>query len=59
MYQHNVYVNLLVFSFRPTTNAIMGLTVANYCLQPFFPGECGVPTLAAQLLAAIMICKHN
>lgn len=45
--------------FSPTTNAIMGLTVANYILQPFFPGDCGVPTLAAQLMAAALICKHN
>lgn len=34
----------------------MGLTVANYVLQPFFPGDCGVPTLAAQLIAATLIC---
>lgn len=42
--------------FRPTTNAIMGLTVANYVLQPFFSTECGVPPLAAQLIAATLIC---
>lgn len=34
----------------------MGLTVANYVLQPFFPGECRAPTLAAQLIAAALIC---
>ncbi|KAG4079058.1 hypothetical protein HA402_001713 [Bradysia odoriphaga] len=45
-----------MFIFVPTTNAIMGLTVANYILQPFFPGDCGVPTLAAQLMAAALIC---
>lgn len=35
----------------------MGLTVANYILQPFFSVDCGVPPLAAQLFAAAMICK--
>lgn len=45
--------------FRPTTNAIMGLTVANYVLQPFFPGNCEVPPLAAQLIAATLICMPN
>lgn len=36
----------------------MGLTVANYVLQPFFPGECEVPTLSAQLMAASLICMN-
>lgn len=36
----------------------MGLTVANYILQPFFPGDCRVPTLAAQLMAAALICTY-
>ncbi|KAJ6638537.1 Y+L amino acid transporter 2 [Pseudolycoriella hygida] len=45
-----------MFIFVPTTNAIMGLTVSNYILQPFFSGDCGVPTLAAQLMAAALIC---
>lgn len=52
---HNKRKKNLCFS--PTTNAIMGLTVANYILQPFFPGDCGVPTLAAQLMAAALICN--
>lgn len=47
------------FYYRPTTNAIMGLTFANYVLQPFFSADCGVPILAAQLLAAATICKYN
>lgn len=42
--------------FVPTTNAIMGLTFANYVLQPFFPDDCGVPVMSAQLLAAATIC---
>lgn len=42
--------------FRPTTNAIMGLTFSNYVLQPFFE-DCDVPVEAAQLLAAATICE--
>lgn len=42
--------------FVPTTNAIMGLTVASYVLQPFFPEECKIPDGALQLLAACLIC---
>lgn len=34
----------------------MGLTFANYVLQPFFPADCAVPTEAAQLLAGATIC---
>ena len=42
------------FYFRPTTNAIMSLTVANYLIQPFFP-ECDLPDNAKILLAAVFI----
>lgn len=41
--------------FVPATNAIMSLTFANYVLQPFYYGECKVPELASQLLAAATI----
>ncbi|KAJ8665261.1 hypothetical protein QAD02_006923 [Eretmocerus hayati] len=41
--------------FVPTTNAIMGLTFAQYVLQPFFP-DCPIPVNAARLLAAATIC---
>eukprot|EP00095_Tigriopus_kingsejongensis_P011978 maker-scaffold1489_size38734-snap-gene-0.9 protein:Tk11978 transcript:maker-scaffold1489_size38734-snap-gene-0.9-mRNA-1 annotation:"y+l amino acid transporter 2" len=41
--------------FVPTTNAIMGLTVASYLAQPLFP-DCDVPLLAMQLIAALCIC---
>ena len=34
-----------IFIFVPATNAIMGLTVANYIAQPFFPA-CGPPDIA-------------
>lgn len=37
----------------------MGLTFANYVLQPFFDGDCMVPVEAAQLLAGATICKFN
>lgn len=44
------------FIFVPCTNAIMGMTFASYVLQPFFPGDCGVPEGGIQLLAAATIC---
>lgn len=34
----------------------MGLTFANYVIQPFFP-DCEVPDVAVRLLAAITISK--
>lgn len=34
----------------------MGMTFANYVLQPFFAGDCRVPIEAVQLLAAATIC---
>jgi len=43
-----------IFIFVPTTNAIMGLTVANYLAQPFFP-DCDPPDAALRLIAAICI----
>lgn len=53
-----IFLLVVVFG-RPTTNAIMGLTFANYVLQPFFEGDCTVPVEAAQLLAGATICKFN
>ncbi|KAL4103570.1 hypothetical protein QTP88_018931 [Uroleucon formosanum] len=41
--------------FVPTTNAIMGLTFANYVIKPFF-SDCDNPDQAVRLLAAAMIC---
>ncbi|XP_063226905.1 Y+L amino acid transporter 2 isoform X1 [Bacillus rossius redtenbacheri] len=41
--------------FVPTTNAIMGLTFANYVIQPFFP-NCPNPDSAVRLIAAVTIC---
>jgi len=43
-----------VFIFVPTTNAIMGLTVANYLSQPLFP-DCDPPDSALRLIAAVCI----
>lgn len=42
--------------FVPTTNAIMGLTFAQYVLQPFFP-NCATPDYGVRLIAALSICK--
>lgn len=42
--------------FRPTTNAIMGLTFAKYVIQPFFP-DCAMPEDGVTLVAAATICK--
>jgi len=43
-----------IFIFVPTTNAIMGLTVANYLAQPLFP-DCDPPDSALRLIAAVCI----
>jgi len=43
-----------IFIFVPTTNAIMGLTVANYLAQPLFP-DCDPPDSALRLIAAVSI----
>lgn len=49
---------MYLFAYRPTTNAIMGLTFANYVIKPFFP-DCDNPDQAVRLLAAAVICKKN
>ena len=41
-----------IFIFVPTTNAIMGLTVANYLAKPLFP-DCDPPDTALRLIAAV------
>ncbi|XP_059490385.1 large neutral amino acids transporter small subunit 2 [Neocloeon triangulifer] len=40
--------------FVPTTNAIMGLTFANYVIKPFFP-DCKSPDFAVRLVAGAAI----
>ena len=59
-YPFNAF-NLIVqsSSSRPTTNAIMALTVAKYILQPFFYGCESVPADAERLIAAVVICKKK
>nr|CAI5868578.1 unnamed protein product [Callosobruchus analis] len=44
--------------FVPTTNAIMGLTFANYVIQPFFP-QCKMPDFGVRLVAACIICEYS
>ena len=41
-----------IFIFVPATNAIMGLTVANYLAKPFFP-DCDPPDAALRIIAAV------
>ena len=48
--------NSIQLVIRPTTNAIMALTFANYVITPFFP-DCEVPDDAVRLVAASAICK--
>ncbi|XP_055587853.1 Y+L amino acid transporter 2 [Uranotaenia lowii] len=40
---------------RPTTQAIVALTFAEYALKPFFP-DCDPPKDAARLLASVCLC---
>ncbi|XP_013383974.2 putative L-type amino acid transporter 1-like protein MLAS, partial [Lingula anatina] len=47
-----LWVNLIII--RPTAQAIVALTFANYILQPFFP-TCVPPDVAVRLLAAMCI----
>uniref|UniRef100_A0A8D8LKH1 Y+L amino acid transporter 2 n=1 Tax=Cacopsylla melanoneura TaxID=428564 RepID=A0A8D8LKH1_9HEMI len=42
--------------FVPTTNAIMGLTFANYVVKPFFHCANPPPEVAIRLIAAAVIC---
>lgn len=56
-YDPNEFIYLLR-TYRPTTNAIMGLTFANYIVKPFFP-SCPSPDLAVRLLAAVIISKNQ
>lgn len=51
-----LWVAILVI--RPTTQAIVALTFAQYAAKPFFP-ECTPPENAVRLLAAICLCKYE
>ena len=50
-----LWVNLVVL--RPTTQAIVALTFAEYAAKPFFQW-CTVPSSVARLLAAICLSKY-
>lgn len=49
-----LWIALLII--RPTTQAIVAITFAQYAAKPFFP-NCDVPDDAVRLLAAICLCK--
>lgn len=49
-----LWVALLII--RPTTQAIVALTFAQYAAKPFFP-DCEPPESALRLLAAVCLCK--
>ena len=48
-------VNLIII--RPTAQALVAWTFANYAIKPFFP-SCDTPEVSVRLLAALCICKH-
>ncbi|KAK9510209.1 hypothetical protein O3M35_005042 [Rhynocoris fuscipes] len=43
---------------RPTTQAIVALTFAEYAAKPFFY-DCSPPPIAVTLLAATALCKYH
>ena len=49
-------MNLVII--RPTAQAIVALTFANYALQPIFP-TCESPDALVKLLAALCISKYD
>lgn len=49
-----LWVALLII--RPTTQAIVAITFAQYAAKPFFE-ECDPPQNAVRLLAAVCLCK--
>lgn len=51
-----LWVAMLII--RPTTQAIVAITFAQYAAKPFFP-NCDVPENAIRLLAAVCLCKND
>lgn len=47
---------IAILIIRPTTQAIVALTFAQYAAKPFFP-DCDTPDIAVRLLAAVCLCK--
>ncbi|XP_075212238.1 juvenile hormone Inducible-21 [Lycorma delicatula] len=50
-----LYLWIVLLVIRPTTQAIVALTFAQYAVKPFFP-DCSPPSLAVSLLAAVCLC---
>ncbi|KAG4072797.1 hypothetical protein HA402_009620, partial [Bradysia odoriphaga] len=46
---------IALFIIRPTTQAIIALTFAQYAAKPFFP-DCQPPEISVRLLAALCLC---
>ena len=51
-----IQVNLIII--RPTAQALVAWTFANYAIQPFFP-SCPPPEVAVRFLAALCISKFR
>ncbi|KAH6947525.1 hypothetical protein HPB50_019601 [Hyalomma asiaticum] len=51
-----LWVALLII--QPTSNAIAGITFANYILEPIYAG-CAPPDNAVRLVAAVVICEYT
>lgn len=51
-----LYLWIVLLVIRPTTQAIVALTFAEYAAKPFFP-DCSPPELVVSLLAAVCLCK--
>lgn len=49
---------IAILIIRPTTQAIVAITFAQYAAKPFFP-DCDPPKEAIRLLAAVCLCKYT